>query len=117
MNTMDDSGNGHSANGRRRNSAGPVLLGMLTGALAGAAAALLMTPRSGEEMKRELRERGQALRNEAERRVQHGRGRARDTIRQSRLTVADWLEQGSSLLGDQANSLREDELEQEITAA
>lgn len=114
---MNDSGNRAVRGDRHRSSAGPILLGMLTGALAGAAAALLMAPRSGEEMKGELRERGQALRDQAERRISDGRNRAGDTIRQARMTVADWLDQGSSLLEDQASSLRSNEVEDKITAA
>lgn len=117
MQRMNDSSDRTKRGARRRSSAGPVLLGMLTGALAGAAAALLMAPRSGEEMKGELRERGQALRDDAERRISEGRNRAGATIRQARMTVAGWLDQGSSLLGDQASNLRSNEVEDKITAA
>lgn len=117
MQTVNDSGNGRATGGRRTGSVGPVLLGLLTGALAGAAAALLMAPRSGEEMQGELRQRGQALRDEAERRIVDGRNRAGNTVRQARMSVADWLESGASLLDDQADNLRSNEVEERITTA
>lgn len=101
---------------RRGGSAGSVLLGMLLGALAGVATALLFAPRSGEETQRAIRQRGDDLRDEAERRITVGRDRAGDRVRQARMTVAEWLDEGSSLLGDQANRIRDNEVEQRISA-
>lgn len=101
----------------RAGSGGALFLGALIGALAGAAAALLMAPRSGEETQEEIRRRSKELRSAAERRLDEGRDTAKQGVRQARTTVADWLEQGSSLLGEQADHLRENELEERIPAA
>lgn len=101
----------------RGGSAGTMILGALFGALAGAAAALLMAPRSGEETQEEIRRRSEELRSVAEERLNEGRDTAKHGVRKARTTVADWLEQGSSLLGDQADHLRENEVEERIPAA
>lgn len=101
----------------RGSSLGSVFLGALIGALAGASVSLLMAPRSGDETQEEIRRRSRELRDEAEKRLNEGRGAAQKSVRQARTTVADWLEQGSNLLGEQANHLRENELEERIPAA
>lgn len=101
----------------RSGSAGAMMLGALLGALAGAAAALLMAPRSGQETQDELRRRSEELRSAAERRLNDGRDTAKTGVKQARTTVAEWLEQGSALLGEQADHLRENELEDRIPAA
>ncbi len=108
--TMDDRA------GRGR-SGGTMILGALFGALAGAAAGLLLAPRSGDETQQEIRERGLELRSAAEERLNDGRDTAKHGVRQARTTVAEWLEQGSSLLNRQAENLRENELEEHIPAA
>ena len=102
---------------QRGGSTGTLILGALFGALAGAAAALLMAPRSGEETQEEIRRRGEELRSVAEERLNEGRDTAKHGVRKARTTVADWLDQGSSLLGEQADHLRENEVEERIPAA
>ncbi len=89
---------------------------MLFGALAGAVSALLLAPRSGKETQRAIRERGHTLRDEAEQRISDGRNLAGERVRQARMTVAQWLDEGSHLLGDQASRMRDNEVEEKITA-
>lgn len=107
----------HEKERHRGGSAGSMILGALFGALAGAAAALLMAPRSGEETQEELRRRGLELRSATEERLNEGRVTAKQGVRKARTTVADWLDQGSSLLGEQAEHLRENEVEERIPTA
>ncbi len=102
---------------KRGSSLGSVFLGALIGALAGATVSLLMAPRSGAETQQEIRRRSRELRDEAEKHLDEGRGVAQRSVRQARTTVADWLEQGSAVLGEQAHHLRENELEERIPAA
>lgn len=80
--------------------------GVLFGALAGAAAALLFAPRSGDETKQVLREQGQELRGDLEKRLLEGRLLAERNVASARSTVADWLAQGSQLLSERAEEVR-----------
>lgn len=80
--------------------------GVFFGALAGAAAALLFAPRSGDETKQVLREQGQELRGDLEKRLLEGRLLAERNVASARSTVADWLAQGSQLLSERAEEVR-----------
>lgn len=80
--------------------------GLLFGALAGAAAALLFAPRSGEETKQVLREQGEELRGDFEKRMLEGRLIAQKNVASARSTVAEWLAQGSQLLSERAEEMR-----------
>jgi gas vesicle protein len=62
------------------------------GALLGAAAALLLAPRSGAETQRELRERVFRLRNDAEDRVDDARDAVRTVVDRARDRVVDRVE-------------------------
>ncbi|MGA9531817.1 MAG: YtxH domain-containing protein [Anaerolineales bacterium] len=107
-------------NRRGRSSSSPtgsVMLGLLTGALAGAAAGLLLAPRSGEETKAEIRRRGEELRDDAEHTLEIGRERADSSLRQARSGVAGWLQKGSDLLEEQADQLRQDGTEERVLAS
>jgi gas vesicle protein len=83
--------------------------GLLVGAAAGAAAAILIAPRSGEETQAELRRRSQELKEQTEQRADKLRLRAGEGVRDARLAVADWLE-------TQAGQLRSLEPDQRILA-
>jgi gas vesicle protein len=65
------------------------VVGFLMGALAGAAAALLLTPYSGEEMRDQLKERGIELRSEAERRAADARTQAEELQAKGRIVLSD----------------------------
>jgi gas vesicle protein len=87
-------------------SAGAMFLGALMGMMAGAAAGLLMAPQSGEATKDDILERGQALRSNAEARLNEGRSQAEHKLAQARNTMAEWLQQGSQILDHQADDIR-----------
>lgn len=80
--------------------------GVFFGAMAGAAAALMFAPRSGDETKQVLREQGQELRGDLEKRMLQGRLLAEKNVASARSTVADWLAQGSQLLSERAEEVR-----------
>lgn len=80
--------------------------GILFGALAGAAAALLFAPHSGEDTKRNIRQQGEALRGDVEKRMLEGRLIAEKNVASARATVADWLAQGSELLSERAEEMK-----------
>ncbi len=71
------------------NDRGLFVIGFLLGALAGAAAALLMTPYSGEEMRGQLKERGIELKSEAERRAADARMQAEELQEKGRIVLSD----------------------------
>lgn len=102
---------------RSGSSFGNVLLGLIAGAVAGAAAGLLFAPRSGEETQTEIRRRGEELRDQAEHKLELGRERATDSVRQARLGVVGWLKQGSEMLEKQADQLQENNLEERVLAS
>jgi len=91
----------HQPTQARANGSGFTLFkGLLFGAAAGATAAILMAPRSGQETQAELRRRSSELKDEAERRAVELRQRAGEGVKDARLGVADWLEtQASHLRG------------------
>jgi len=99
-----------------RGSLGSVLLGLMTGALAGAAAGLLFAPRAGEETQAKIRRRGEELRDQAEHKLELGREQAGSSVRKARMGVAGWLQQGSELLEEQATQLRENPVEERVIA-
>ena len=57
-------------------SGGEFFAGFVIGALAGAAAALLLTPCSGEEMRQLIEEKGIELKNQAERMAEEAKAKA-----------------------------------------
>jgi gas vesicle protein len=67
------------------NGGGSFFLGFLIGAMAGAAAALLMTPQSGEEMRHILEQRGAELKGDAARRAEEARIQAQRLAEDAKL--------------------------------
>lgn len=106
----------HELRRRSGSSFGSVLLGLITGALAGAAAGLLFAPRAGEETQAEIRRRGEKLRDQAESKLEQGKEQAGTSVRKARMGVAGWLQQGSELLESQANQLRDNPIEERVLA-
>lgn len=72
------------------NSAGTVFVAFTLGALAGAAAALLLAPATGEETRRKLAERAREGRDAAEAMAREGS----EFIRRQRETLASAVERG-----------------------
>jgi gas vesicle protein len=64
-------------------------VGFVLGALAGAAAALLLTPYSGEEMRGQLKEKGIELKTEAERRAGDVKVQAEQLQEKGRIVLSD----------------------------
>lgn len=82
------------------------MAGTMMGMLTGAAAAFLLAPRSGPETQRALAEQGEAMRRRAEQRVDQARSDVQQSVAQARGSLADWLEQGSTLLAQGAVQVR-----------
>jgi gas vesicle protein len=68
---------------------GLFVVGFAMGALAGAAAALLMTPYSGEEMRGQLKEKGIELKTEAERLATDAKTEAEQLQEKGRIVLSD----------------------------
>jgi gas vesicle protein len=68
------------------------VLPFVWGALIGAAAALLLAPRSGNETQREIRERVFRLRDDAEQRVDDARGAVASVVERARDRVVDRID-------------------------
>jgi gas vesicle protein len=73
-----------------RGAAGAVVMAFVLGAAAGAAVALLMTPATGEEMRRTLGEKAREARERAEEAARQGR----EFVDRSRGTVTSAIERG-----------------------
>jgi gas vesicle protein len=65
---------------KRSRGIGSILTGFVIGGLIGAAAALLMAPQSGEEMRARIRDRSLELKDMAVRTVEDTRSRAEEAI-------------------------------------
>jgi gas vesicle protein len=74
----------------RRNNAGSVLVGLFLGGLAGVVTALLLAPQSGEETRRQIREKGIELRERTAELVE-------DTVAQGREKFNELKHQGQDL--------------------
>jgi gas vesicle protein len=88
------------------NATGVFILGSLIGGAAGFIYAMLSTPQSGEETQAEIRERALALKSEANNRIQTGRNSIKKSIDEQRLAIADWLEQGATMLDQGAKDIQ-----------
>lgn len=73
-------------------------LGWVTGAAAGAVAALLIAPQSGAETQQQLRRQAETLQREADRIVEEGRRKAEGRVAEARAAVSDRLKQGAAVL-------------------
>ena len=71
-------------------SGGDFLAGVVVGALVGAAAALLFAPRSGEETRALIREKGIEIQERADEASVEARKRAEELSAQTRQTAAEW---------------------------
>jgi gas vesicle protein len=68
---------------------GLFVVGFLVGALAGAAATLLLTPMSGDEVRGQLKEKGIELKGEAERLATDAKTQAQDLQEKGRIVLSD----------------------------
>jgi gas vesicle protein len=68
---------------------GLFVVGFFVGALAGAAAALLLTPYSGEEIRDQMKEKGIELKSEAERRAADAKLQAEQLQEKGRIVLSD----------------------------
>jgi gas vesicle protein len=91
---------------RSNGSTRTFMLGFLIGAVGAAAASLLYAPRSGEETKAQIRWKADGLRNGARETIERGRKSAGNMVSDAGITVADWLQEGSRLLKEEAAELR-----------
>jgi gas vesicle protein len=85
---------------------GKFILGTLFGGLVGGVAALLMTPRSGEETQKILLEKRNQFQQDAEKRIDEGRSFAEEEIIDTRNVVAEWFSSGSNLLDEKSRELK-----------
>jgi gas vesicle protein len=99
------------------------LAGLIIGGLLGAAAALLLAPQPGEEMRAELRERGIELKErvselsqEARRRAEHMQVEGLSTIESQKTRLEGAIEEGKKAAAQRKQELL-DELEQETGQA
>jgi len=68
---------------------GLFVVGLFVGALAGAAATLLLTPYSGEEVRGQLKEKGIELKTEAERLATDAKSQAQELQEKGRIVLSD----------------------------
>ncbi len=73
----------------RINYLGTFLAGMILGGLVGAAVAMLLAPASGPETRRQIREKGQELRTQAEREMEEARQRAAELQERGRVILEE----------------------------
>lgn len=72
---------------------GEFFFGFLIGALAGAAAALLMAPSSGEEVRRQLGERASTLKTQAEKLAEEVRSQTEHLEERGRIVLSEKVKQ------------------------
>lgn len=81
-------------------SGGEFFVGFVLGALAGAAAALMMAPSSGEETRQQLNEQGVALKQKAEKLAEEARMQAQRLAEEARHQAEHMEEKGRIVLSD-----------------
>lgn len=85
------------------------LIGMLTGGLAGAVAALLLAPQSGKRMRTKLLRQGDELRQQAAETVEDAMSQARTNVRHAQRDVrkqaAELEQRGQAILDEQKDNL------------
>jgi gas vesicle protein len=89
------------------NDRGLFVVGFFLGALAGAAAALLMTPYSGEEMRGQLKEKGIELKDEAERVAADAKAQATQVAEDARVQAQQLQDRGRIVLSDNVKKAQE----------
>jgi gas vesicle protein len=85
---------------------GTFVIGLALGGLMSAAVTLLMTPQSGEETQAKIKSKVLDLREDAEQTLAKGRQSAEKAVGEARNTFADWLQQGASMLEEQAGEIK-----------
>ena len=73
----------------RINYLGTFLAGMILGGLVGAAVAMLLAPASGPDTRRQIRDKSQELRSQAEREVEEARKRALELQERGRVILEE----------------------------
>ena len=85
------------------NNGGSFFLGFLVGVMAGAAAALLLTPQSGEELRRSLQEKGVEVKDSATRMAEDAKNQAQRQVEyvqeQGRIVVSDTVRKAQQTVG------------------
>jgi gas vesicle protein len=82
------------------NGGGSFFLGFLVGVMAGAAVALLLTPQSGEELRRTLEQKSVELKDEAARLAEDAKVQAQRLAEDAKGQVAYAQEQGRIVVSD-----------------
>jgi gas vesicle protein len=82
------------------NGGGEFFAGFIIGALAGAAAALLLTPRSGAELRGQIQEKGIELRDQAARLADQAKAQAQQAVEETRGQVTQVTERGRIVLAE-----------------
>jgi gas vesicle protein len=94
--------NGHKSNG----TFGAFLLGSMLGGLTASLLSLLWAPQSGDETQRQLREKADDLKMQAEDTITQGRDKAESRVMDARQAVASWLSQSAQELNRRAEQIR-----------
>ena len=81
--------------------------GLLIGALAGAAAALVLTPCSGESVRNQLRERGEKVRDQVEQVIGEVRSQSEDVVEDLRAQTDRLGERGRIVLSENVRKAQE----------
>lgn len=83
------------------------VLGAMIGGMIGAAVTLLMAPQSGPETQAQIRDKGIALREDLETRMDDRLGQVEGKIDEVRHAMAGWLSEGSEFLNEKSEVLEE----------
>ncbi|MCX6031486.1 MAG: YtxH domain-containing protein [Chloroflexi bacterium] len=82
------------------NGGGEFFVGFIIGAMAGAAAALLLTPRSGSELRGQIQEKGIELKDQAARLADQAKTQAQQAVEGTRGQVTQVTERGRIVLAE-----------------
>ena len=88
-------------------SGGSFVLGFLIGAMVGAAAALLLSPQSGEELRQSLEQKGVALKDEASPQAEDAKLQAQRLAEQARGQVEVVGEKGRIVISENVRKAQE----------
>ena len=99
------------------NGGGSFFLGFLVGVMAGAAAALLLTPQSGEDLRRTIEQKGVELKDEATRLAGDAKSQAQRLADDAKGQVAYVQEQGRIVVSDTVRKAQQniEETQQKFT--
>jgi gas vesicle protein len=93
---------GHKSNG----TLGAFMLGSVLGGLTASLLSLLWAPQSGDETQRQLREKADDLKVQAEETIEQSRTKAESGVMEARQAVAGWLSQSAQELNRRAEQIR-----------